>query len=82
MLEERITQLETEIQDLKRHLNTHSNQHEAHGNDEVYWVGSVMCGSAANRPTNGGIPGGCYYATDTHAWSIWDGSAWDSVTLS
>jgi hypothetical protein len=41
----------------------------------------MRSGLAADRPVSGDAAGDFYYATDTHALSIWDGDSWESVTL-
>lgn len=62
-------------------MEIHAEQHRATGNDPVGFVGSVLCGLAADKPTVGREPGSIWFATDTGALSIWTGTAWKSTTL-
>lgn len=42
----------------------------------------IFTGLATNRPTDGSTEVQAYFATDTNALSMWNGTAWVSTTLS
>lgn len=46
------------------------------------WSYLLQTGIAASRPVSGAFVGAQYFSTDTFTLSIWDGSAYESVTLS
>lgn len=45
------------------------------------WASFPQTGTGANRPTSGRFTGDQYYATDTKVFSVWDGAAWRTTTL-